>query len=173
MGNRWVEHVKKFKKKHPDMPDDKVYHEARKTYKTNAELAAAKKKRSNKKGKGLDPVSGTIEAAAKAIDSLGNAATSFGNAVDQGRLTTQQIREQQGKNDYTRAKYSNKTSAEQMMSFERYLDTLNDARYHNPGLLPPSLKFQAFDLPGNLTNKLPRFRERKMKANNALYKYAY
>ena len=133
------------------------------------ELKKAKKK--NKRG-GSVGAAGIIEAGASAVDALGNAAKNIGDAVDQGRRTTQEIRENTGKNDYIREVNQNRANTEDMLAFERYLDKLSDARYGNQGMVPEYLKFSKFRLPANLTNRLPRFRDRLEKADTALLKYA-
>ena len=42
MGNAWLDHVKKFRAKHKDMPYKKVLQEAKKTYKPKAPASASK-----------------------------------------------------------------------------------------------------------------------------------
>lgn len=124
------------------------------------------------KGSGVEGASAIIDSTGKLVDSLGNSAEKFGEQIDKGRRTTQEIREQQGKNNATRAKYANKTKTEQLLEFNRYLDKLHDLRAHNSGTLPYNLKLAYFDLP-KVGYKLKMHREKLQRADKALYDYAY
>ena len=122
-------------------------------------------------GSGIGAVSGIIDAGANAVGAIADGAVSFGNAIDQGRRTTQEIRENTGKNDYIRAKNANRAGAESLMGFNEYFHKLQHYRAHKPSMVPANLRLQSFDK-NQLNFELPHNRRNKRRADEALEAYA-
>lgn len=121
-------------------------------------------------GRGIG-VAGAMDAGAKLIDSLGNAAGAIGDTVAKNREVAQDIRERTGKNEQLKEKWDNRADIESSMGFNRYWSKLQKTRVYKPSLLPPRLKLQSFGL-NNLNFKKRSNRDAKQRADDALYQYA-
>jgi len=114
MGNPWIEHVKKYQKKHPNLDWGQCLKQAKKSYK--------------KRKHGGNPllVAGVTEAV-KAIPGTVNA---IGDQIDKGRKTQHEFNKDNGA-----------LMAERSKNFQQFYRDLMHKRFWDGESLPPSLRW--------------------------------
>ena len=140
-GNVWLEHVKKYQAKHPNLTYGECLKKAKKTY----------KKKAKKHGGNPLAIAGVVTEGVNAVTGLTNA---LGDQIDKGRKTTRDLDREVGK-----------VEIEKDRNLLQYFRDLKHKRFWDQDYLPNYLKLERTH-----TNN-PAYRAEQERKDELLWQY--